>query len=457
MFEEKNKYWHITLLILIFGLPYFLINNLCQDDNYRVLTGWGWGGDGRPVANIIYYIFNNFSRDFFNFWPASLILGMALLGISLLHFSKKNNIEYKIAIFSVAVVFSSPFLLENYQYHFDGITMLIAMTLFIDACLPLGNNKKSVVFKVVLLTAALLTYQGYISLFPIFSLIAFIKWRNKNCVYACRELIKNFITFFVSIVLYFVYIKFYSELSEWAMQANENINPFINKDIVINNFHGILNYFYLLFLTNFGIVSFITILVYVILSIKERKNMINVAVLSISIILLFFPYFFLKNVHIGPRTFSSAIGIYLLVIYTFPNILNLKYILFSFIILFSYIFCCSINSAQLQQYRFDKNLAEQVITQYDLRKGDQIFIQRTEWIYAPSNKVIMHNLPISKFYIFTTFWPKYLLGQLGFEAKLAENYKKESKEIKLKGKFIFKSRYFDLYLYDRKYLFVMHS
>lgn len=98
-----------------------------------------------------------------------------------------------------------------------------------------------------------------------------------------------------------------------------------------------------------------------------------------------------------------------------------------------------------------------MITQYDLRKGDQIFIQRTEWIYAPSNKVIMHNLPISKFYIFTTFWPKYLLGQLGFEAKLAENYKKESKEIKLKGKFIFKSRYFDLYLYDRKYLFVMHS
>ena len=164
MHINKNNFYKLFLLIIVFSFPIIINNNFYIDDNVRLITGspdWSWVG--RPFADYLYYFLsgNKLIDDFF---PISLILGILFFCLIVSNIIKEDKSWLGILPYSFFIV--NPFFLQNLNYRFDSLPMLIAVSMGIYAFFYESNKKyKEWIFPICSLVLCLGFYQPCVNIF----------------------------------------------------------------------------------------------------------------------------------------------------------------------------------------------------------------------------------------------------------------------------------------------------
>lgn len=302
MIINKNNFYKIFILVLIFCLPIIINNSFYIDDNVRVLTGnadWSWVG--RPFADWLFYLMSTgFKIE--DFSPISLLLGIAFFSLCLANILKEDKSWLNLLPYCFIAI--NPFFLQNINYKFDSFPMLIALSFSMYAFFYENINIyiKSVVI-ILLLTLTLGLYQPCINIFLM--LIA------GNCLLKIKDGSKTKILFlysFLYIVSNLLYLSISkilkSDLSRGGISSFDNL--FSNAIADINMFFKVS--YFLIGLPGFIILMCLFVYLWLIaLKEKEIKSDKILTVLSPIIIFLSIwgPMLLLKELISLPREWCS--------------------------------------------------------------------------------------------------------------------------------------------------------
>lgn len=382
---NKNNFYKIFILTLLFCIPIIINNSFYIDDNVRVLTGnadWSWVG--RPFADWLFYLLSSgFKID--DFSPISLILGLAFFSVIISNILKEDKTWLEILPYSFIVV--NPFFLQNLSYKFDSLPMLLALSLSLYAFYYENINiyKKCIVIG-VLLILTLGLYQPCINIFLM--LIAC------NCLYKIREGIKSKIIILYSF-LYIIANLIYLVLSKLVGTdlSRGGLSP-LNE--LINNAFADIIMLYKVSHFLIGTSGFIILLACVVylwfISVAEQQKKIDFLLTIFSPLIIFLsiwgPMIFLKELISLPREWCS-IGVLLFVLSKaisdkIKNTEYLNVILYSILLLLS------------------ANLANMIKIQDDFNKQiySSIFFNITNdpMLYNVREIEINGNVPVSKLF-----------------------------------------------------------
>ncbi|WP_368537926.1 glucosyltransferase domain-containing protein [Enterobacter hormaechei] len=214
-------------LIAVFMLIVFSIDKNFGDDNARTVDRYfGWEQEGRPIASLIVYILNG-GGLLTNIAPLSQVLtilvGCLTCAIIGRYVIKTHPLTCALA---TAVIFTSPFFIENLSFKFDSLSMSTAM---LFCCIPFVTMKEknalissAACFAFTLLS--LMTYQAALPLFYacmfvfIFSQSEFTTKDSKRCFYSLL----------LSAAALFLYTFFISKIfvqTGYATESAKILNP----------------------------------------------------------------------------------------------------------------------------------------------------------------------------------------------------------------------------------------
>ncbi|MDF3623317.1 glucosyltransferase domain-containing protein, partial [Enterobacter hormaechei] len=161
-------------LIAAFMLIVFSIDKNFGDDNARTVDRYfGWEQEGRPIASLIVYILNG-GGLLTNIAPLSQVLtilvGCLTCAIIGRYVIKTHPLTCALA---TAVIFTSPFFIENLSFKFDSLSMSTAM---LFCCIPFVTmkEKNALISSVACFAFTLLSLMTYQAALPLFYACMFV-------------------------------------------------------------------------------------------------------------------------------------------------------------------------------------------------------------------------------------------------------------------------------------------
>ena len=125
--QERKAYIYILVISLFALLPLIQANALYVDDIKRVLTGFTeWGYDGRPLTTMLMR-FLHIGEPLTDTSPASQVLAISIYSLCPIYASRQFDVKSRVFLILTGVIFTlNPFILQNYSYIFDSISMSLA-------------------------------------------------------------------------------------------------------------------------------------------------------------------------------------------------------------------------------------------------------------------------------------------------------------------------------------------
>ncbi|GCI23027.1 hypothetical protein BvCmsJ58A_03966 [Escherichia coli] len=206
-FKDINLIW-ITLLCLVFVMPFLLSDIQYRDDAFRSLTmlsGWRWGG--RILTDLSLSFLSMNKNGVFDISPLPLVISIVCVSITIYYATLRSRINLNIfSIVAFSSIFISPFSIQSIAYKYDVLPMTLGMCLSIIA---ISFNSKikylNVMVPVTMLFASLSLYQPcsnlYIGLYAVNCI--FRIWDRDEYI---KYTIKTFIIYSLSISLYYIVV-----------------------------------------------------------------------------------------------------------------------------------------------------------------------------------------------------------------------------------------------------------
>lgn len=170
-----KKYYNSYLVAaFIYCLPLLIANIYYIDDNGRATLGYtNWGGDGRPLADIIMKMMF-LSSHVADIFPLPLIISIAVLASVLSLYHKQNFSCFPgwVGILATLSFFSNPYLAEIFSYRFDVLTLSCALALSLAwILLPPRNKAVQFVIGVAIIVAIYCFYQIAVNIAVMMALV----------------------------------------------------------------------------------------------------------------------------------------------------------------------------------------------------------------------------------------------------------------------------------------------
>ncbi|MBJ9335175.1 MULTISPECIES: glucosyltransferase domain-containing protein [Citrobacter] len=163
----KNKeFWFIFSFIIMYLIPLLIGNLYYYDDLYRAYLGYmSWDTDGRPFANLFYFVLT-FGQTLPDIYPIPLLLGVAFYSYVGFLYARTNGFKFSIGfILSYAMLIMNPLFISNLLFRYDSSFMVIALTLcVVPYSLTLKKWNAYIIGTAALITSFGL-YQAAISVF----------------------------------------------------------------------------------------------------------------------------------------------------------------------------------------------------------------------------------------------------------------------------------------------------
>ena len=129
--EEGKIFWRLCALYLLYIAPILLAGDDYIDDLGRSIYGYlGGKNNGRPFADMVMTVVN-VGKDLQDTAPLSQLLAIALLAYTMVLLARRYYapISGTPLVLCLGLAILPPFLLENLSYHFDAVTMMLALCL----------------------------------------------------------------------------------------------------------------------------------------------------------------------------------------------------------------------------------------------------------------------------------------------------------------------------------------
>lgn len=195
----------LIALCLLYIAPNLVSGFYYNDDMFRSVIGYyGWSGDGRPLADLIYkgLSLGPVLPDFF---PIPLIMAILVYGFISLHVIEKTfNIRGYIGVAVGLSIICNPFFSSNLSYRYDSFFMVLSVCAAISPFLKIKNKIASIVLSVIFLNVSLSMYQASVSLYIIFSAIELLMLLNSNASFklAVANVTMRVMVLFMAMAIY---------------------------------------------------------------------------------------------------------------------------------------------------------------------------------------------------------------------------------------------------------------
>lgn len=210
-FNYKIFFATLSAMLLYF-LPLLTTNHYYIDDLGRSIEGYaGWSRNGRPVADLIFYILS-FGSPLTDISPlpqifATIILSMAVY-LTAVKFVGNSDKFLPVAILACFPIAISPFYLENMSYKYDAFPM--SMSVFC-ALFPFIIEWKSKLYMFLACSVSVLLtlcmYQASINVYVIFTVIYVLhQFKRKRDVDGLISIAVSASAMVISYILYSVLI-----------------------------------------------------------------------------------------------------------------------------------------------------------------------------------------------------------------------------------------------------------
>ncbi|PQL95489.1 hypothetical protein C4S77_01460 [Apibacter adventoris] len=359
----------------------------------RVNQPFGWRWEGRPFADIFYYVITG--GTFIDIFPLTLILTCIFISVSSLFFIKRLSLEYNLLSYLVVLpILCSPLFLENLSFRNDNVTMSLALSLTIISTAIVCRNMFLFVVKLLLFFIALGIYQTSLNVSISLSFLFFIHDYKNNQTQALKILFQSFLIIFLGYILYYIIIiKIYLTYMETPSPYMKLMSQTVSLDK--EGMYKILNNFidFLLYLNNnfkkkillIVEVGFVVSYIVTLRSLKIGNNILDrvrafIYMISPIIIFICIPgvLIFTQNFNILPRV---LVGSSIFLVYIFYSISLIIKGNWKLLLLLPYIYFFSLVYSYGSSLIIFKNHKEYLITQinHDLYKlgiknGDKLYI-----------------------------------------------------------------------------------
>lgn len=248
--EQSEASVRFLIFLAILGLFLYPIlhgNFYYPDDYYRSATGdISFTQTGRFLAQLI-FITINASNIAYDLSPLLQVLAIIFLSFSLASLSLKWKLNRTSSSLALSLTVCTPFFLQDLSYRFDSLTISMALSCIIWFFIlekTFTSSYKKILFKSILLLAALNLYQPTLNTFLIFSITEslFILY-DKNARYSIRSLVANILYLPIPLIIYKCEVIFRKDESYASLHAQFTHNSFI----ILNNIRNLLEYAFLEF------------------------------------------------------------------------------------------------------------------------------------------------------------------------------------------------------------------
>lgn len=205
---NKNHFQVILLCAFVYSLPYALSSAFYIDDADRSYSGLSnMALNGRPLADVIMMLVSAGSKVV-DVSPATYILSALAIFTATYVYMKMAGVNGHTLLISSTAACFSPFILQNFAYKFDSITMGIGIGLAILASChkTVVSRTAGVVLSALLLVGSLSLYQPAINIYfsLVCSLILVGIYINQQL--DTKLIIDKFLSFLISIAVYYFII-----------------------------------------------------------------------------------------------------------------------------------------------------------------------------------------------------------------------------------------------------------
>lgn len=206
------RFLAIFLPIAIFCFPFINNGYLYIDDFNRASSGiYAWTADGRPFADLIYWIFNFGGKAIISF-PYTIIISLTGFIFVIYKICENNQLGY---IFCIGLTFLivNPYFSQPMLYKYDSFIMVSAIT--ITASCFVKHDKIWILFSVPLLVLSIGTYQTSLLLYIVLSCLEFVYTRKLGERYSLELIFRRILSVILSFLIYKILLTFI-DLSSYA-------------------------------------------------------------------------------------------------------------------------------------------------------------------------------------------------------------------------------------------------
>jgi hypothetical protein len=418
-------------LCVIYALPIFLFGGYYIDDLIRSIQGnTDWIYNGRLFSE---YLMKSlyFGNKMVDISPLPQLIAVGLTAITIALLANKyckSNIYLGVLIF--LPLWISPFYLQNISYKYDAGLMAMSTLSAIAPFIFIANgNYKLFVFSSASVFSTLNFYQPAINIFSIFIVIDFLYLANKGNY--DNALKRTFIFVAALLVANIVYTLTISRIFVQGDYSLNHSEAATLKDLIPTLLQNVNSFYSLIRMSlpkSFLVVLIPSVLIFLftlILMLVKKKNgsllkksIINIAIASSPIIILFFiigPMLVLKNPTLAPRTlvgFSALLCSLFFLTSWIPN----KYKSLAFLtIILPTVYMFEISFAYYNAMRNQNRYEEIIISNiaYDLKSSDTI--DKNQILFngrvklSPENRLAVETYPLLDLLIprnlnFSEFW-----------------------------------------------------
>ncbi|EDE2458888.1 hypothetical protein GBF48_02820 [Salmonella enterica subsp. enterica] len=382
-FNNNDKMFVSILLglVLIYTFPLLTQQSYYIDDLGRSLYGGlGWSGNGRPLADLIFYVIN-FGIPITDSSPLPLILGLTALVISLVYIRDYlfGN-DYITAALCFMMIIANPFFIENLSYKYDSLTMCLSVAISIMASRKSYSREISNIIIAVTLTIAYLSlYQASLNIYSIF-LFTFILSDITSGEDLKSIVYKAISSLFCLITGYLIYSFF---IAKKLVTGGYNIEHSkiieLNSNIIESLYNNIASFYKMISVIFDGayslvyysmlvvlVVSFLIIALRILSS--EQNKAIKITFLAVSLLAsLFFiigPMLLLNSPIYAARVLIGMGGFMFFCCYSMYSAFGDKKLIcriyFSFVLLISTFFSYGAYNSINAQFKFEENIVNRI-------------------------------------------------------------------------------------------------
>lgn len=424
-FNSNDKIFVSILLglALIYTFPLLTQQSYYIDDLGRSLYGGlGWSGNGRPLADAIFYIIN-FGIPITDSSPLPLILGLTALVMSLAYIRDYlfGN-DYITAALCFMMIIANPFFIENLSYKYDSLTMCLSVAISIMASRKSYSRGISNIIIAVTLTIAYLSlYQASLNIYAIF-LFTFIFsdiTSGKDLKPIIHKAISSLFSLITGYLIYSFFIAKKIVTGDYNIEHSKIIE--LNSNIIESLYYNIVSFYKMISVIFNGayslvyysmlvvlVVSVLIIALKIFLSEQNKAMRITLLAVSSSASLFFIigPMLLLNSPIYASRILIGMGGVMFFCCYSMYSAFGDKRLIFriyfSFVLLISTFFSYGAYNSINAQFKFEENIVNR-ISQDIQRLG---FGNNAEYIkfmgvepYTSTNENIIKKHPIMKLLI----------------------------------------------------------
>lgn len=368
LFKDRKSMLVYGIMAFFWLIPLLLANNLYRDDYVRQIQSTTiWEYAGRPFASWLYNLLSLSPFEIPNLYPLPTILSgmIAVAGLCLLHNIFKpsivNNEVNNFLLYPVlGFVFFNPFILQNWLYQYDVLSMILPLFLSI-LIFYLPISKRNFGISIIILIFSLGMYQPATSVFVFLVLINNII-KIKPGISKINSSFYYALIYIISHISYYIFVKYLLPIPMVRgeiLHSNSYWEHFkYNIDQVIRMVNSLHISTFLIVIFCLSLISASTFIL-----LKSHQTLKDRMIGFISIFALFFfiwgPLSLLEEPLEYPREFMGTGILISLFFILFFNIRKLNYFNILAIPLLLY-FYISLTLIQISQYAQNKYQNEKI-------------------------------------------------------------------------------------------------